>query len=356
MDLKEEDFLKEAFKIIDSNKSKASTLRNSILNLNESIYNNNNLNLQIIQFLGEFEYDLKTLIELLNDFKKKSKIHFQNKLNSLKKELNIIKKENISLKELKDNKTKNKINNKNKNGNSLNLRNTFDNNAYNQNKNKILKKSENFEKSQNFEKSLQKKENLSQNYFYTNKTKAKIVNNKNNKKNFCDYNSFLTNLKRNNSKSNFNFIKYENYKENNRKDKDKGDKDINEIARGKVNNSVRAQSANSKIIFKNCKNLNEEKKQKIINEIFQDEKILNALKKQFGNKIEDKLLNGDITTEFLLKIEEISDKMKKNNKNIKNNKNAQNLELKNKNLNLKIPKRYSNYKGNNSIDNLIITS
>ena len=62
-------------------------------------------------------------------------------------------------------------------------------------------------KSNDFEKSLQKKENLSQNYFYTNKTKAKIVNNKNNKKKFCDYNSFLSNLKGNNSESNFNFIK-----------------------------------------------------------------------------------------------------------------------------------------------------
>ena len=353
MDLKEEDFLKEAFKIIDSNKTKASTLRNTILNLNQNIYNNN-LNLQIIQFLGEFEYDLKTLIELLNDFKKKSKIHFQNKLNAIKTELNIIKTENISLKELKDNKFKNKKNNNNKNKNSLNIRNTLDNKIYNQNKNKnkTIQKSENFEKSNNMEKSLNKKENLSQNYFYTNK--AKIIKNKNNKeniKNFCDYNSFLTNLKRHNSKSNFNFIKYENYKQNNKKDRN-----INEIARGKINNSVRAQSANSKIIFKNSKNLDEEKKQKIINEIFQDETILNALKNQFGNEIEDKLLNGDINTEFLLKIEEISDKMKKNYQNINNNKNSKDLELKNKNLNLKIPKRYSNYKCNNPIDNLIITS
>ena len=107
MDLKEEVILEEALKIIDSNKSKASILRNSMINLNQNIYVNN-LNLQIIQFLGEFEYDLKTLIELLNDFVKNSKINFQNKLNSLKKELNNIKKENLSLKELKDNKIKNK--------------------------------------------------------------------------------------------------------------------------------------------------------------------------------------------------------------------------------------------------------
>ena len=100
MESKEEDIIfKEAIKIIDSNKQKASTLRYSILNLNQNIYTNN-LNIQIIQFLGELEYDLKTLIELMNDFKNKTQNNYKNNVNTLKKELNTITKENFSLKEL----------------------------------------------------------------------------------------------------------------------------------------------------------------------------------------------------------------------------------------------------------------
>ena len=342
MALKEEDILEEVFKIIDSNKSKASSLRNSILNINQNIYNNN-LHIQIIQYLGEFEYDLKTLIELLQEFQNKSKRTFQNKITTLKKELNNIKKENTSLKYIQDNKTKNKYKNK-----------------LHTSENKITKKTDKKNEKKITQISDNPNKNLkisSQNNFYTNKARIIDVNKTNNKNNnninnisnnFCDYNSFISNIKRNNSKKN-NIIKYELYKKNNKKD-------INDIARGRMNNSVRTQSANSKIIYKN-KNLNrnEEKKEKIINEIFQDERILNALKKQFGNEIEDKLLNDDINMEFLLKVEEISDRIKRSyfNKKIEN---GLVVEDSNKSFNLKIPKRYSNIKSNNSLNNLIITS
>ena len=113
MVLREQDILEEAFKIINLNKSKASSLRNAILNLNQNIYNNN-LNLQIIQYLSEFEYDLKTLIELLQEFQNKSKRTFQKKINTLKSELSNIKKENNSLKDSKGNKSKYKIKTKSK--------------------------------------------------------------------------------------------------------------------------------------------------------------------------------------------------------------------------------------------------
>ena len=342
MALKEEDILEEVFKIIDSNKSKASSLRNSILNINQNIYNNN-LHIQIIQYLGEFEYDLKTLIELLQEFQNKSKRTFQNKITTLKKELNNIKKENTSLKYIQDNKNKNKYKNK-----------------LHTSENKITKKTDKKNEKKITKISDNPNKNLkisSQNNFYTNKARIIDVNKTNNKNNnninnisnnFCDYNSFISNIKRNNSKKN-NIIKYELYKKNNKKD-------INDIARGRMNNSVRTQSANSKIIYKK-KNLNrnEEKKEKIINEIFQDERILNALKKQFGNEIEDKLLNDDINMEFLLKVEEISDRIKRSyfNKKIEN---GLVVEDSNKSFNLKIPKRYSNIKSNNSLNNLIITS
>ena len=56
----------EGFKIITSNKSKANTLRQSLLKNNKD---DNDLNMQIIQYLGEFEYDLKTLFDILRDLK-----------------------------------------------------------------------------------------------------------------------------------------------------------------------------------------------------------------------------------------------------------------------------------------------
>ena len=332
MALKEEDILEEAFKIINLNKSKASSLRNSILNLNQNIYNNN-LHLQTIQYLSEFEYDLKTLIELLQEFLNKSKKTFQKKINSLKSELNTMKKENNSLKDSQGNKNKYRIKTKNK-------LDTFEN--------KIAKKNEKKER-QSSPPDGQNTKNLkisSQNNFYPNKARI-IYNNKNiNKNNFCDYNSFISNIKRNSSRSN-NIIRYDLYKKNNKKE-------INNIARGRNNNSARAKSVNSLLIYKN-KNINEDKKEKIINEIFQDERILNALKKQFGNEIEDKLLNEDINMDFLLKVEEISDKIKKSSHNNKIE-NGLMISEKNKSFNLKLPKRFSNNKDNYSIDNLIITS
>ena len=59
--------------------------------------------------------------------------------------------------------------------------------------------------------------------------------------------------------------------------------------------------------------------------------------------------------DFLLKVEEISDKIKKSSHNSKIE-NGLMISEKNKSFNLKLPKRFSNNKDNYSIDNLIITS
>ena len=56
----------EAFKIISTNKSKANSLRQSLLKNNNY---NCNQNMQIIQYLGEFEYDLKSLYDILRELK-----------------------------------------------------------------------------------------------------------------------------------------------------------------------------------------------------------------------------------------------------------------------------------------------
>ena len=312
----EEIIYREIIKIIDSNKNKASSLRNSLLNINKNIYSNN-LTIQIMQFLGEFEYDLKTLIELLNDFKKKTRYKHQKKLNSLKKEN-------------KSNKIE-EINNKN---NIIKNNKGFIKTRINQN----IKKSKNSEKSQN--------QNLSQKNFYISKENIFNNNESETKSKFCDYFSFLNNLKRNNiSQKNPNIIKYENYKQNN-------ERDFKSIARGDNNNFARPKSVNSNIICKRNNYFEEERKQKIINDIFKDEKILNNLKSQFGNDIEDKLLNGDINYDFLLKVEEIINKIKKEfyytprNKSIK----MKNENNHNRSYNLKIPKRFSNNKNDSKID------
>ena len=260
--------------------------------------------------MGEFEYDLKTLIDLINDFKNKTQINFKNKINSLcsenkklKGELKNTKKLNINLKKIK-NRIKIKENNLSKRGNKSNdyiSKNNLKIKNTTERKPSIIK---NKEENKSSTIVYPKKENYSQiNFYQNNPNKINTSKNMNtNKTFFYDYDSFLINLKQKNSnqKNNSNFIKYENYKKNSR-----------EYSRSEVNDSIRAQSANSKLVFRKNKLLNAERRQKLINEIFQDENILNALKSQFGNDIEDKILNEDIDFNLLSKIEEIKEKVEK---------------------------------------------
>ena len=316
----------------------------------------NKLYIQIVQFLGEFEYDLKTLIDLINDFKNKTQINFKNKINSLcsenkklKGELKNTKKLNINLKKIK-NRIKIKENNLSKRGNKSNdyiSKNNLKIKNTTERKPSIIK---NKEENKSSTIVYPKKENYSQiNFYQNNPNKINTSKNMNtNKTFFYDYDSFLINLKQKNSnqKNNSNFIKYENYKKNSR-----------EYSRSEVNDSIRAQSANSKLVFRKNKLLNAERRQKLINEIFQDENILNALKSQFGNDIEDKILNEDIDFNLLSKIEEIKVKVERFYYNTPKNRNVQIHKkfLNNNEIDLKIPKRYSNKKENNSISNLIIS-
>ena len=174
--------------------------------------------------------------------------------------------------------------------------------------------------------------------------KSNTSSNLNNKKFFYDYDNYLTNLKRNSLyHSNINLIKYDNYLENKIRNNNANNTDLNEIARGKC----------PLVPF------DEDKKQKLMLEIFRDEKILNELKKQFGNDIENKLLNEDIDSEFYKKIEEITDKIKTKlyytPKNRRNGDIINNISAMEENMsyNFKIPKRFSNKKNENSKSNLI---
>ena len=66
MDKNQDSLFNEAFKLITTNKSKANSLRQSLI---ENDKNDENNNLKTIQYLGEFEYDLKTLYDILRDLK-----------------------------------------------------------------------------------------------------------------------------------------------------------------------------------------------------------------------------------------------------------------------------------------------
>jgi hypothetical protein len=79
----------EAFKIISTNKLKANSLRQSLLQNNNP---NDELNLKTIQFLGEIEYDLKSLYDILRDLKisyndmPNNLIHSSFRINRIKEE------------------------------------------------------------------------------------------------------------------------------------------------------------------------------------------------------------------------------------------------------------------------------
>ena len=385
----DEIIMKEIEKIIGSNKAKASNLRNCVLNLEQNIYTND-IHFKLIQFLGEFEYDLKALFELFHDFKAKMEINFQNNINSFFEEINSLKIENISLKnEIKRNKKMNKKSEekspkyksnkssttlkKNKNmsttwtggvkkTNSLNInlktpsvkkkiKDILQNrNGINLNNNKSNNLTDNQEyileymKKNKSQKSQEKNEKIDLNPYRPKQhlnseinfdlDKTNPSNNLNKRRLFFDYDTYLTNLKQNSVyNSQINLIKYDTFLRDNHSNKT----DIKEIARGKI--------------------FDKNKKKKIISEIFNDEKILNELKKQFGKDIENKLLNENINLQFFKKIEEITKKIKQKIYHTPKIKNTKTFDMKeNMSYNFKIPKRFSNKKNDNSLSNLIIAS
>jgi hypothetical protein len=369
----DEIILEEISKIIDSNKSKASSLRDCLLNLNQNNSYLNNLNFQIIQFLGEFEYDLKTLFELFTEYKTKLEGNFNKNFNSLFAEINTLKKENSSLKEIIEN-TKKKNNSPNKSRNSKSNKNLNDIGFDLKNKN-IKKKIKEVLKNKKLnitsssirayitnsneeKKEKKEKENESNLYAYKRKNYYRSDNNVSNsevnlymnksntsnlfnqRKLFCDYNTYLTNLKHNSLyNTQINLIKYDNFRQN---------KNLNREAKSQklIKNNVNKKN-----------NFDKEKKKKIIFEIFQDEKLLNELKNQFGQNIENRLLNEDIDLQFFEKVEEISKKIKKKiYYTPKNKENSDNIKDENYNYKFKIPKRFSNHKNleENNKENLFI--
>ena len=111
------------------------------------------------------------------------------------------------------------------------------------------------------------------------------------------------------------------------------------------NNTVNHNKPDLKKIARGKISIDKEKKRKIIFEIFRDEKLLSEIKKQFGNNIENKLLNEDIDFNFFQKVEEIANKIRKKiyyTPKIKSASIDMNEMKENISYNFKIPKRFSN--------------
>ena len=136
--------IEEAIKIISINKSKANSLRMSLL---QNIINNNEFILKIRQYLGEFEYDLNTLYNIIKDLKilifNNNQNNYNNSINTEEEKNNFnystklnngiknIKKKNISLKLLKRHKNHFSLNNLQDYFDGLGENNKKDNKTYN---------------------------------------------------------------------------------------------------------------------------------------------------------------------------------------------------------------------------------
>ena len=120
----------EALKIVSINKSKANALRLTLL---KSLNNGNDIILRIRQYLGEFEYDLKTLYNIIKDLKL---LFFDNEQNNFNNSINI-EEEQITNSSYRNKSNNNKINNLKKN-NSFNLINRYKKQLYLNNLDKIL--------------------------------------------------------------------------------------------------------------------------------------------------------------------------------------------------------------------------
>ena len=113
--------IEEALKIISINKSKANTLRLSLL---KDINYESSLNLKIRQYLGEIEYDLNILYDIIKEFK----ISYDNGKHNLNYSINMEKDESRIIDDNKDNNNENKKHLKTmKKSNSLKLFNKYKN-------------------------------------------------------------------------------------------------------------------------------------------------------------------------------------------------------------------------------------
>ena len=289
--------LEEAIKILGTNKKKASALRS--LMLNKNYRDDNDLQLQIIQYLGELEYDFQTVFELFTEFLKSSKKQNFSQKNDIDTNLErslVILNEQLKLVQTELTKTKNENENLKKfvkyQQQFVNNTETDDNNYNNESKRNIITRHK-------------KKQS---NSLIDNKSVSDLISNYNINSNLnFDYDSYF--LKLDNNKINFDSI-------------------------NKKSSTMRSKR------LKSCNKNNK----RYINDTFQDDK-LNANKTKYSTNVEDNLLDRNTNSNFYNLIEDVMKKFKESPGNtplIKKRKKE--IDIKKGNLNLKTPKRYSHIK------------
>ena len=354
--LNDEVFL-EAFNIISSNKTKANFLRQNLL---QNLSYENDTNSKVIGYLGELEYDLKSLYDILKDLQLSYHEIHNILINSNEEKKGIGK--TYSLTTEKNNKNCfSKINN------------YYIHSPIQKDLNKTLQRSTSYNAfiyDNNDNKPIKNKYNYLNNLKEQRDNNLSLSKGTSPKLNF-DYDAYFTDYSLNKTSknsfgNNFDFLnnninKY-NYEENNKENYDNNiNKEINNDnnIKNKNNNiftfseqknkSNNTEELNNNIIENNNKNnsinyypkkeeekkniinikktyeyhkgrkeeeeLEKQKKEiikKIISEIFQDARKLNLLKNILGDDIGEKLLSGNINEKELFKVVEI---LKKNQEN-----------------------------------------
>ena len=340
--------LEQALQIINSHKLKSNSLKNIFL----KSLNNNEYPAKVLSYLGELEYDLETLNNLLTNFQlyynnlmdniKNSSMkenNFNDKINklydslktanneiiNLKNENNILKTKpnNVSFDYLNTNYDENNFNKINKNNGGLNnFRNYL---KYNSCNITINDNDDNL--------NGQKRNNICIPYGRLTYIRSNNGYNTNDNINNNKFNIINNNYNNNNSDNNINDKIYynldNNYNDmNNIKDLNNNkDKLLERMSQPKKNflsyefpkkenaimNSRRMPKFYNKNIKQRISEIPKEKDNKInrINNILslisskENENLLNELKLIFGNNIESRLSSGDINNEYLDKIEDI---------------------------------------------------
>ena len=363
----------EAFNIITSNKSKANFVRQSLL---QNLSYDNDSNSKVIGFLGELEFDLKSLYDIIKDIQlsqnETQNNYYSEPINEEKKEIG----KTYSI-------VTQKFGNDNKN-NFSKINSYYINSPINKDLNRTMQRSSSCNEFLfNNEEKNDNAKLIRNRYNYLNNLKEREKNNNlssskilSPKLNF-DYDAYFTDYSLNKTSKNslgsyFDFLNKNsnkldksqnaNYEMSNKENLDNNNKECREInnytdyrnkniftfseqknknSKEELNNNIIPQknsnintSNNNNAYFTDDNNFNyprtyvyqrrskeeeELEKQKkeiiknIISDIFQDVKKLNLLKKELGDDIGEKLLSGKINEKELYKVVEI---LKKNQENI----------------------------------------
>ena len=362
----------EAFNIISSNKTKSNFLRQTLL---QNLSYNDESNSKVIGFLGELEFDLNSLYDIVKDLQ----LSYHDIHNSLIKTNPFINSPSVDEEIKSFGKTYSITSDKyNDNNNYTKINNYYINSPLNKELNKSMQRSTSCKscKLNNEGNNYEQNNPIRNRYFYNNrdlsfsKGKSPILNfdydayltdytlNKTSKHNVGSYFDFLNrnankyerspkinneeNYKENFNNENKNIQennnKYNNIKNNNiftfSEQKNKNNQELNDDEvininnnnndyfkqnEQEINNIVEDNIPRTYEYIKKSREDEEIERQKkeiiksIISEIFQDTSKLNILKNELGDDIGEKLLSGNINEKELYKVVQVLKKIQENN-------------------------------------------